>query len=118
MIWSIAAAGLAPHLLQGAAVGVLGFAADFFAANEHEIAFVGWLQANRADVRVHVARFGRMDEAAKLGEQMVVTHPNLAGLFTVSDTPALAVPDRLGHLGRAWPTAKVDPGKDVAIDPG
>lgn len=112
----IAAAGLSPHLPQGAEVGVLGFAADFFATNEREIAFVKWLQANRADVRVHVARFGRIEEAAKLGERMAVDHPDLAGLFIVWDTPALAVSARLVEIGRALPLATVDLGEAMAID--
>jgi ribose transport system substrate-binding protein len=112
----IAAAGLSPHLPQGAEVGVLGFAADFFATNEREIAFIKWLQANRADVRVHVARFGRIEEAAKLGERMAVDHPNLAGLFIVWDTPALAVSERLAAMGRALPLATVDLGEAMAID--
>ncbi len=112
----IAASGLSPHLPQGAEVGVLGFAADFFATNEREIAFVKWLQANRADVRVHVARFGRIEEAAKLGERMAVDHPDLAGLFIVWDTPALAVSARLVEIGRALPLATVDLGEAMAID--
>lgn len=112
----IAAAGLSPHLPQGAEVGVLGFAADFFATNEREIAFIKWLQANRSDVRVHVARFGRMDEAAKLGEGLVTNHPNLAGLFVVWDTPALAVSTRLAEMGHVLPLATVDLGEAAAID--
>lgn len=112
----IAAAGLSPHLPKGSEVGVLGFAADFFATNEREIAFIKWLQANRADVRVHVARFGRIEEAAKLGERMAVDQPNLAGLFIVWDTPALAVSERLAAMGRALPLATVDLGEAMAID--
>ena len=112
----IAAAGLSPHLPQGAEVGVLGFAADFFATNEREIAFIKWLQANRSDVRVHVARFGRMDEAAKLGEALITNHPNLAGLFVVWDTPALAVSARLAEMGHVLPLATVDLGEAAAID--
>lgn len=112
----IAAAGLAPHLQHGAEVGVLGFAADFFATNEREIAFTKWLQAHRADVRVHVARFGRMDEAAELGKRMVTDHPKLAGLFVVWDTPALAVSAQLAQMGRAMPIATVDLGEAAAID--
>lgn len=112
----IAAAGLSPHLPQGAEVGVLGFAADFFATNEREIAFIKWLQANRADARVHVARFGRIDEAATLADRMVLDHPDLAGMFVVWDTPALAVAGRLAGSGRALPLATVDLGEAVAID--
>ena len=112
----IAATGLAAHLPQGAEVGVLGFAADFFATNEREIAFTKWLQANRPDIRPHIARFGRIDEAAKLAERMVTDHPALAGMFVVWDTPALAVARRLADLGRALPMATVDLGEAVAID--
>jgi ribose transport system substrate-binding protein len=112
----IAAAGLEPHLPQGAEVGVLGFAADFFATNEREIAFIKWLQANRADVRVHVARFGRIDEAGKLGDRLLADHPSLAGLFVVWDTPALAVAARLREAGRSLPMATVDLGEGVAVD--
>jgi len=112
----MAAAGLAPHLPQGAEVGVLGFAADFYATNEREIAFIKWLQANRSDVRVHVARFGRIDEAAKLGERLVSDHPSMAGLFVVWDTPALAVSAVLAEKGLSLPMATVDLGEAAAID--
>lgn len=112
----IAAAGLAPHLPERAEVGVLGFAADFFATNEREIAFTKWLQTSRPDVHVHVARFGRMDEAAMLGERLVTEHPKLAGLFVVWDTPAQAVSARLAQMGRSLPMATVDLGEAAAID--
>ncbi|MGQ0563893.1 MAG: substrate-binding domain-containing protein [Gemmobacter sp.] len=112
----IAATGLAAHLPPGAEVGVLGFAADFFATNEREIAFTKSLQANRPDIRAHIARFGRIDEAATLAERLVADHPALAGLFVVWDTPALAVARRLAELGRALPMATVDLGEAVAID--
>jgi ribose transport system substrate-binding protein len=94
----IAAAGLAPYLPQGAEVGVLGFAADFFATNEREIAVIKWLQANRPDIRVHVARFGRTDGSAKkLGEDMLPNNPNLAGL---SRCLGYACPGRFGAACR------------------
>lgn len=112
----IAAAGLDPYLSQGAEVGVLGFAADFFVTNEREIAFIKWLQANRADVRVHVARFDRIDEAAELGENVLAQHPALAGLFVVWDTPALALAARLEATGRSLPMATVDLGEGAAIN--
>jgi ribose transport system substrate-binding protein len=111
----MAAAGLAPHLGQGAAVGVLGFAADFFATNEREIAFTNWLQANRPDVRAHVRRFGSMDEAADLALGMIADHPDISGLFVVWDTPAHSVATRLQTEGHAPAMATVDLGEDVAI---
>ena len=111
-----AAQGLAQHLPQGAEVGVLGFAADFFATNEREIAFTKWLQANRPDVNTHIRRFGRIDEAAQLGEALVTDHPALAGMFVVWDTPALAVAARLAERGHTLPMATVDLGEEAAID--
>ncbi|MCA0270588.1 MAG: substrate-binding domain-containing protein [Proteobacteria bacterium] len=112
----IAAAGLSRDLREGAEVGVLGFAADFFATNEREIAFTKWLQAHRPDIRVHVERFDRMSEAANLAEKLVGQHPAMAGLFVVWDTPAMAVSERLSQLGRALPMATVDLGEAAAID--
>ena len=112
----IAAEGLSTHLPQGAEVGLLGYAADFFATNEREIAFTKWLQTNRPDLDLHVARFDRMDEAAAVAKRMVAEHPALAGLFVVWDTPAMAVSDWLRHAGRSLPIATVDLGEAAAID--
>ena len=111
----MAAAGLAPHLAKGAVVGVLGFAADFFATNEREIAFTNWMQANRPDVRTQVRRFGAMDEAADLALRMIADHPEIAGFFVVWDTPAIAVATRLQSAGYTPVMATVDLGEDVAI---
>ncbi len=112
---TMAAAGLAPHLGEGATVGVLGFAADFFATNEREIAFTNWMQVNRSDVRTQVLRFGTMDEAADLAERMLADHPEISGFFVVWDTPAAAVSTRLQTTGRSLMMATVDLGEDVAI---
>lgn len=112
----IAATGLAPHLPQGAKVGVLGYAADFFATNEREIAFTEWMAAHRPDVTTHVARFGRIDEAADISTRLLADHPDLGGLFVVWDTPALAAVSRLTEMGHVLPTATVDLGEAVAID--
>ena len=112
----IAAAGLRGQLSQGAELGVLGFAADFFATKEHEIAFLKWLQANRMDVQVYVARFARLDEAAAIGARLVSDLLKLAGLFIVWNTPAPAVSHKLCELEKSLPTATVNLGKVVVID--
>jgi ribose transport system substrate-binding protein len=112
----IAAAGLSPHIPQGAEVGVLGFAADFFATNEREIAFTKWLQVNRPDVTPRVRRFARIEEAAAAANDLLSDHPGLAGLFVVWDTPALAVAARMAERGSTLPMATVDLGEAAAID--
>ena len=111
----IAAAGLSPHLPDRAEVGVLGFAADFFATNEREIAFTKWLQANRPDVTLRVRHFARIEDAAAEAEGLLSDHPELAGLFIVWDTPATAVAADMEARGATLPIATVDLGELAAI---
>lgn len=112
---NMAAAGLAPHLPKNAEVGVLGFAADFFATNEREIAFTSWMQAHRPDVHTHVLRFGAVNEAPDLADRLIAEHSEIAGFFVVWDTPATAVTTRLHAAGHAMAMATVDLGEDVAV---
>ena len=67
-------------------VGVLGFASDFFATNEREIAFTNWMQAHRPTCYGMSLRFGMMDEAANLAERLIRSIPALPG-FSWSGTP-------------------------------
>jgi len=111
----IAAEGLSARLPQGAEVGLLGYAADFFATNERELAFAKWMQTHRPDVIIRQDGFGRIDEAARRTEAMLAVYPALAGLFVVWDTPALKAAEVL--LRQSWhiPMATVDLGEEVAI---
>ena len=111
----IAAAGLDPYLSQGAEVGVLGFAADFFVTNEREIAFIKWLQLNRPDIVPRIRRFTRIEDAAASAEELLKDHPDVAGLFVVWDTPALAVAACLAERGVTLPIATADLGEAAAI---
>ena len=111
----IAAEGLSAHLPPGAEVGLLGYAADFFATNQREIAFAKWMQANRPDVTIRQAGFGRIDEAALRTEALLAAHPDLAGFFVVWDTPALKAAEVLARQSRPIPMVTVDLGAEVAI---
>lgn len=111
----IAAAGLSPHIPSGAEVGVLGFAADFFATNEREIAFTKWLQVNRPDITPRIRRFARIEEAAATADDLFSDHPDLGGLFVVWDTPALAAAAHLAERKARLPMATVDLGEAAAI---
>lgn len=73
-----------------------------------------WLQANRTGVRARVARFGRMEEAAKIGERLSVDQFDFAGLYLVLHSPALEEPAWLGQLGNA---ATVGHGQGLPVDP-
>ena len=111
----IAAESLSAHLPPGADVGLLGYAADFFATNERELAFTKWIRANRSDVTIRQGHFGRIDEAARRTEAMLDDHPDLAGLFVVWDTPALKAAEVLRRRSRRLPIATVDLGEEAAI---
>lgn len=111
----IAAEGLSPFLADRAEVGVLGYAADFFATNEREIAFTKWIQANRPDVTLHVRRFRRIEDAADEAVALLSEHPKLSGIFVVWDTPAMIVAARLAAGGTTLPMATVDLGEQAAI---
>lgn len=111
----IAAAGLSPRIPDGAKVGVLGFAADFFATNEREIAFTKWLQVNRPDITPRIHRFARIEDSAAAADDLLSANPDLAGLFVVWDTPALAAATRLAERGATMSMATVDLGETAAI---
>lgn len=111
----IAAEGLSPLLPEGAEVGLLGYAADFFATNEREIAFSQWMQTRRPDVTLRFDAFGRIDEAAARTRALMTAYPGLAGLFVVWDTPALQAAEVLNEQPRPVPIATVDLGEEVAV---
>ncbi len=111
----LAAEGLSAHLPQGAKVGLLGYAADFFATNERELAFTKWMRANRPDLSIHQDGFARIDDAADKTSALLAAHPDLAGLFVVWDTPALKAAEILHRLSLETPIATVDLGEEVAI---
>ena len=111
----IAAEGLSPYLPQGAEIGLLGYAADFFATNEREIAFTQWMQIRRPDVTLRPYGFRNIDESTSRTEAMLSAHPELAGLFVVWDTPALKAAEVLRRHPKPIPMAAVDLGKEAAI---
>lgn len=112
----LAAEGLAPHLPQGANVGLLGYESDFFATNEREIAFVKWVRINRPDLNLHVARFPSPSDAVRIAQDLMAKTPDLAGFFVVWDTPALFVAEALKDTGHMLPIATVDLGREAAIN--
>ena len=112
---TMVAEGLSAHLPQGAEVGLLGYAADFYATNQRELAFAKWMRAHRPDVTIRLDSFGRIDEAAVRTEAMLASYPDLAGLFVVWDTPALKAAEVARRQSRHISIATVDLGEEVAI---
>ena len=112
----VAAKMLAPHVPEGGIVGVAGYAADFFATSEREIAFRKWMKEHRPDVVLRSAKFADVDDADRAAETLLQAEPDLRGLFVVWDEPAMRVVGALRRLGRDLPVTTIDLGNDVAIE--
>ena len=113
---TIAAAFLAERLVQGTAVGVLSYHAEFFATNEREIAFNKWMLTNRPDIRLHVRKFDSIQTAGADALALMSDHADLAGFFVVWDTPAMEVVKALERAGCRLPVTTVDLGREAAIN--
>jgi ribose transport system substrate-binding protein len=111
----IAAELLAPHLPEGAEIGVLGYDADFFATNERELAFERWMRRERPDITLRTARFGSIPLAGETALSLRAAHPDLSGLFVVWDTPARVALSALERHGWTAPVATIDLGRDAAV---
>jgi ribose transport system substrate-binding protein len=111
----VAAELLSPHLPQGARIGLLGYDTDFFPSNQREIAFQRWMETERPDVAVRVARFTQMDETAVVAGALLDEEPDLAGLFVVWDTPCIGAMAEIARRGSALRVTTTDLGREVAI---
>lgn len=107
---------LCAHVPKAGTIGMLTYGIDFFATHEREIAFRKWVETNRPDIVVKVARFTDVQLIAPVVDGMMTSHPALAGWFAVWDAPAMQALAAL--RARDWnvPIATVDLGNEVAIE--
>jgi len=112
----IAAELLSSHLPQNSTAGLLGYDADFFAANEREIAFIHWMEINRPDVTIKTARFASIEHAGKDAERLIDDTSGISGLFVVWDTPCVDVIRKLSKRNLILPISTVDLGQEVTIN--
>lgn len=112
----IAAELLSPHVDQAASVGVLAYGVDFFATNEREIAFAKWMNSRRPDIALQTMKFPTIDSAGEAAEQLLDAHPELAGLFVVSEAPAMGTVAALRERGIELPVTTVDLGEAAALE--
>jgi ribose transport system substrate-binding protein len=112
----IAAELLSSHLPQNSTAGLLGYDADFFAANEREIAFIHWMEINRPDVTIKTARFASIEHAGNDAERLIDDTSGISGLFVVWDTPCVDVIRKLSKRNLTLPISTVDLGQEVTIN--
>ena len=112
----IAAGLLAPHIPDEGVAGILTYGADFFAANEREIAFRKCFGTNRPDVTLVRGRFAAVEEAGAAFERLLDENGDLDGLFVAWDVPALLVLDAMRARGRKLAVTTVDLGNAIAAE--
>ena len=112
----IAASLLSPHIPDEGVAGILTYGADFFAANEREIAFRKWVGMNRPDVTLVRGRFAAVEEAGAAFERLLDENDDLDGLFVAWDVPALLVLDAMRARARKLPITTVDLGNAIAAE--
>lgn len=112
----IAAELLSPHIPKGGATGILGYAVDFFATREREIAFRKWMEAHRSDVELARVKFTDVSQVREAVSALLDAHPDLAGIFAVWDVPAMQAVAELRVRGLSLPLTTVDLGNEVATE--
>jgi len=112
----IAARLISPHIADEGVAGILTYGADFFAANEREIAFRKWMGVNRSDITLVRGRFATVDEAGSAFDRLFAENADLDGLFVTWDVPALRALDAIRAASRILPLTTVDLGNAIATE--
>ena len=111
----IAAALLSPHIPDEGVAGILTYEADFFAANEREIAFRKWMGVNRPDMTLVRGRFAAVEDAGP-AFKWLGDNSDLDGLFVTWDVPAFHALEAIRAGPRKMPVTTVDLGNAIATE--
>ena len=114
----IAAALLSPHVADEGVAGILTYNADFFAANEREIAFRKWMGDNRPDLTLVRGRFAAVEDAGAAFNRLYGENPDLDGLFVTWDVPAIHALEAIRAAPCNMPVTTVDLGNAIAAEIG
>jgi ribose transport system substrate-binding protein len=112
----VAAQILERHIPQGGTVGKIGFGVDFFVTAERENGFTEWMEANRPDVKIKRTTFLDPGEAGTVAANFITANPDISGIFTVWETPALGAVSAFREGGRQVPVTSVNLALDVAME--
>lgn len=113
---AIGAELLSAHVAQGATVGILSYGADFYATHEREIAFRKWMGNYRPDLQLARAKFADVAGAGPAVLKLLTDSPDVSGLFSVWDVPAMHAVNALRERGIMLPVTAIDLGNDLALD--
>jgi ribose transport system substrate-binding protein len=112
----IAASLLSANIPDEGVTGILTYVADFFAANEREIAFRKWMGNNRPDLTLVRGRFAAVEESGAAFDRLLADNQDLDGLFVTWDVPALGALAAMRAASRNLPVTTVDLGDAIAAE--
>jgi ribose transport system substrate-binding protein len=113
---AFAAAALALHIPDNGVVGVLDFGVDFFVTKERTKGFQAWMAENRPDITVKVTEFQDASKAGDIASNFLTANPDVQGMFTVWEVPAMGILSALRGQGKTMPVTLVNVASDVALD--
>lgn len=112
----VAAALVATRIPQGGAIGMVTFDIDLWAANERERAAKKWLAENRPDIKIKQRGFQNPAMAGQVGGDFITANPDVKGLWTTFDGPALEIQSAMRGMGLAIPIATADLGGQISTE--
>jgi ribose transport system substrate-binding protein len=113
---AVCAEALAKYIPQGGTVGVLDFGVDFFVTKERMKGFVDWMKKNRPDIKIKVSEFLDPATSGKDAGNFLTANPDVQGMFTEWEVPAVGIDQALRAQGKAMPITAVNIASDVATD--
>lgn len=113
---AVCAEALAKFIPDGGTVGVLDFGVDFFVTKERMKGFVDWMEANRPDITIKTAEFLDAGKAGQDATDFLTANPDIQGMFTEWEVPAVAIDQALRAQGKSIPITAVNIASDVAAD--
>lgn len=111
-----AAEALAYYLPEGATAGILDFGVDFETTKQRMYGFQDWMAANRPDVTVKVKEFQDPSKSADDAANFLTANPDVAGMFTEWEVPAMGIITALRGQGKELPITVVNLASDIALD--
>ena len=113
---AFAAAALATYIPENGVVGILDFGVEFFVTKERTRGFQAWMADNRPDITIKIAEFQDASKAGDVASNFLTANPDVQGMFTVWEVPAMGILSALRGQGKSMPITLVNVGSDVALD--
>jgi ribose transport system substrate-binding protein len=112
----IAAQMLAKYIPNGGTLGIIDFGIDFFTTNQRTERVKQWLKENRPNIKVKEAAFTDPSKAESVTASFLTANPDVQGLFSIWDAPAMAAVSAMRAQGKTIPITTIDLGNEVALE--